>query len=38
MRAAAVKVDRRAAGVVAPYLAWLGFATALNSAIVIENR
>ena len=35
--AAAAAVDPRAAKVVAPYLAWLGFATTLNGAIVVKN-
>lgn len=36
--AAARKVDARAAAVVSPYLAWLGFATLLNASIVAKNR
>lgn len=36
--AAAAKVDRRAAAVVAPYLGWIAFATTLNTAIVAKNR
>ncbi|CAN5764105.1 tryptophan-rich sensory protein [soil metagenome] len=36
--AAAAKVDRQAAAVFAPYLAWIAFATALNGAIVVKNR
>jgi benzodiazapine receptor len=35
--AAAAKVDRTAAALVAPYLAWLGFATHLNASIVARN-
>lgn len=35
--AAAAEVDRTAALVVAPYLAWLGFATYLNAEIVARN-
>lgn len=35
--AAAARVDRPAAIAVAPYLAWLGFATTLNGAIVAKN-
>ena len=31
------RVDRRAAALLVPYLAWLGFATLLNAGIVIEN-
>lgn len=31
--AAAAKVDKRAAAIVSPYLAWLAFATTLNGAI-----
>lgn len=37
MLGAASKVDRRAAIASAPYGAWLGFATALNGAIVQRN-
>ena len=33
----AAKVDRTAAMLVAPYLAWLGLATALNAAIVARS-
>lgn len=36
--ASAAKVDRAAAVAVAPYLGWIGFATALNTAIVAKNR
>lgn len=36
--AAARDVDRRAAVIVVPYLAWLGFATLLNASIVARNR
>jgi len=35
---AARKVDPVAAAVVVPYLGWLGFATVLNTAIVVKNR
>ncbi|HEY0251319.1 MAG TPA: TspO/MBR family protein, partial [Kofleriaceae bacterium] len=35
--AVAAKVDRPAAGLVVPYLGWLGFATALNGSIVANN-
>ena len=35
--AGAAKVDRTAAMLVAPYLAWLGLATALNAAIVARS-
>jgi translocator protein len=31
-------VDKRAAAFMVPYLAWVGFATALNAAIVWLNR
>jgi translocator protein len=31
-------VDKRAAALMVPYLAWVGFATALNAAIVWLNR
>lgn len=34
---AARRVDRRAAWAVAPYLAWTGFATALNARITMLN-
>ena len=34
----AVKVDKQAAGLFAPYLGWLGFATALNATIAAKNR
>jgi tryptophan-rich sensory protein len=34
---AAAKVDKQAALVVAPYLAWLGFASTLNASIVAKN-
>ncbi len=34
----AAKVDRQAALVVAPYLGWLAFATALNGSIFANNR
>jgi tryptophan-rich sensory protein len=34
----AAKVDRTAALAVAPYLGWIGFATAINAAIVAKNR
>lgn len=34
----AAKVDKRAAQILAPYLAWLGFATVLNASIVVKNR
>lgn len=33
----AARVDPAAAGLVVPYLGWLGFATAINSSIVIHN-
>jgi tryptophan-rich sensory protein len=33
----AARVDKPAAGLVAPYLGWLGFATALNAKIVAKN-
>jgi tryptophan-rich sensory protein len=33
----AAKVDERAAAATLPYLAWLGFATALNTSIVRNN-
>lgn len=36
--ASAAKVDRTAAVAVAPYLGWIGFAAALNTAIVAKNR
>jgi tryptophan-rich sensory protein len=36
--AAAYKVDKAAAWMVAPYLAWTGFAGALNGGIVAKNR
>jgi translocator protein len=36
--AAAREVEPTAAKVFAPYLGWLGFATALNTAIVAKNR
>lgn len=35
--AAAGKVDKRAAAVVTPYLAWLAFATTLNGSIVAKS-
>lgn len=35
--AAAARVDATAAKVVAPYLAWISFATVLNGAIVAKN-
>lgn len=35
--ATAATVDKPAAGLVAPYLGWLGFATALNAKIVAKN-
>jgi tryptophan-rich sensory protein len=35
--AEAAKVDRAAAMLVAPYLAWLGYATALNAATVVKS-
>ncbi len=35
--AAAARVDKPAAGLVAPYLGWLGFATALNAKIIAKN-
>jgi len=35
--AAATGVDKPAAALVAPYLGWLGFATALNAKIVANN-
>ena len=34
----AARVDTQAAAVIAPYLGWLGFATALNEEIVRRNR
>ena len=34
----AAKLDRLAAGLMAPYLAWVGFAGVLNGAIVRRNR
>lgn len=34
----AAKLDRLAAATIVPYLGWLGFATALNGAIVVKNR
>lgn len=34
----AAKVDRLAAGLMTPYLAWVGFAGLLNGAIVRRNR
>lgn len=34
----AAKVDRRAAAVLLPYAAWVGFATALNVSIWRRNR
>lgn len=34
----AARVDRTAAAIMAPYLAWTGFATYLNGAIVAKNR
>ncbi len=36
--ASAAKLDRGAAIAVAPYLGWIAFATALNTAIVVKNR
>lgn len=33
-----LRADRRAAAALAPYVAWTGFATALNTAIVRRNR
>lgn len=36
--ASAARVDRTAAIVFAPYLAWLGFATLLNGSITVKNR
>ncbi|HVV86393.1 MAG TPA: TspO/MBR family protein [Kofleriaceae bacterium] len=36
--AAAARVDRRAAALMAPYLAWTGFATVLNGTIVAQNE
>jgi tryptophan-rich sensory protein len=36
--AAARRVDRPAAWMMAPYLGWIGFATALNAGIVVLNR
>lgn len=35
--AAAAKIDKRAAVVVAPYLAWLAFATTLNGSIAAKT-
>lgn len=35
--AAAARVDATAAKVASPYLAWIGFATVLNGAIVAKN-
>ena len=35
--AVASRVDKTAAGLVVPYLGWLGFATALNAKIVANN-
>lgn len=35
---AAARRDRRAAAAIAPYVAWTGFATALNAAIWRRNR
>ncbi|MFT3697962.1 MAG: TspO/MBR family protein [Kofleriaceae bacterium] len=35
--ATAAKVDPKAAGLVVPYLGWLGLATAINSSIVMHN-
>jgi translocator protein len=35
--AVAARVDPPAAGLVAPYLGWLGFATALNAKIIAKN-
>ena len=35
---AAMKVDRLAAGLMAPYLAWVGFAGVLNGSMVRRNR
>jgi benzodiazapine receptor len=35
--AAAAKVDKRAAAVVSPYLAWLAFATTLNGSIAAKS-
>jgi tryptophan-rich sensory protein len=32
------RVDRRAGGVLLPYLGWTAFLTALNAAIVRRNR
>ena len=34
----AAKVDRLAAGLMVPYLAWVGFAGLLNGAILRRNR
>ena len=34
----AATVDRRSAAALAPYAAWLGFATALNASIWRRNR
>lgn len=34
----AAKLDRTAAAMMAPYLAWVGFAGYLNGSIVIKNR
>jgi translocator protein len=36
--ACAVRVDRPAAGMMLPYLGWVGFATALNAEIARRNR
>ena len=36
-RRAASRVDRIAAGLVVPYLAWVGFAAFLNAQIVRQN-
>jgi translocator protein len=36
--AVARKVDRPAAGMMLPYLAWVGFASALNGSIWLRNR
>lgn len=33
----ASRVDKPAAGLVVPYLGWLGFATALNAKIIAKN-
>lgn len=35
--AVAAKVDKKAAAMMAPYLAWTGFATVLNGTIVAQN-